>query len=353
MDGLENKKIETQIMTLYLVRMAIFTLSIVLINILTMLLIPNNMEAEYWVRELIIIKRSISQKINQPKIILLGGSSTLFGIDAKKIERETNIPTVNLGLHAGLGLSYILNLGREVSKPNDLIILPLELNYYSCDQSALTSWQLNNYSAWDREYFDSLPLKDRLRGAISDPLLYLRVIVAYIHRSISPSVNSERRLALGKDSEILMRFNSGQLKPDKFAYSAYNLDDRGDILHTDGSFVGGNVANVLEPKSICPETKLILSNFVDEMHKKNTKVIFSYPPYLIDGNSSKEWEKFDVQFKKEVQGIGAKLLSPRDMNFYPHNLFFNMNSHMNEAGREKNTLNLIRFLVEVNDLKPN
>src|ERR1035437_6583536 len=53
------------------------------------LFLPAPISAEYWVRELIGIKRILANSIVSPRIIILGGSSTLFSIDARQIEETT------------------------------------------------------------------------------------------------------------------------------------------------------------------------------------------------------------------------------------------------------------------------
>src|SRR6185503_7764309 len=44
-----------------------------------------------------------------PRIILIGGSNLLFGIDSPMIEQQTRYHPVNMGLVGGLRLDYIIN----------------------------------------------------------------------------------------------------------------------------------------------------------------------------------------------------------------------------------------------------
>jgi hypothetical protein len=59
----------------------------------------------------------------QPRIIILGGSGTFFGIDSEILEKNLDLTVVNAGVHAGLGLNTTLNLFIQEIKPGDQVIL--------------------------------------------------------------------------------------------------------------------------------------------------------------------------------------------------------------------------------------
>ncbi len=71
-------------------------------------------------------KHKRAQNIKGTKIILAGGSNLVFGIDSEQIQKELHTPVVNFGLHAQLGLSFILNEVQDIAKPNDIVILSIE-----------------------------------------------------------------------------------------------------------------------------------------------------------------------------------------------------------------------------------
>ena len=57
-------------------------------------------------------------------------------MDSKLVESELKMPVVNLGLHAGLGLEFILNEISSQMKSGDEVVISLE--YY------LVGLKLNN-----------------------------------------------------------------------------------------------------------------------------------------------------------------------------------------------------------------
>lgn len=57
------------------------------------------------------------------RLLIVGGSSAAFGVDSERISKELSVPVVNLGLHAGLGLEFMLREVAAVATNDDLVIL--------------------------------------------------------------------------------------------------------------------------------------------------------------------------------------------------------------------------------------
>ena len=60
------------------------------------------------------------------RLLVVGGSSALFGINAQLIEKETGHPTVNMGTLLGLNLDYRFYLIKKIARPGDTILLACE-----------------------------------------------------------------------------------------------------------------------------------------------------------------------------------------------------------------------------------
>jgi hypothetical protein len=65
------------------------------------------------------------------RIVIVGGSGALFGIDAELIEKKLHIPTVNFATHAGLGLRYLLDRVRGELRAGDIVLLSAEYETWS------------------------------------------------------------------------------------------------------------------------------------------------------------------------------------------------------------------------------
>lgn len=299
------------------------------------LFVPSVIPAEYWVRELIVVKRRLAASILSPRIIFLGGSSTLFGINAREVEAETGLPAMNMGLHAALPLERVLSIGDEVVRSGDVLVLSLEYNFYACGRGAWNRWQVGNALAWDRSYFGSLPFGDRIKATFSggDPLLMITILVSKLGSIAVPKYYADRIMALAPDEVIWARYRSDGLRTRKFAYSAYNIDDRGDMLGNDKAMFSASGVPVTEPSDVCPDVLSVLSSFVARLKERGVQVIVSHTPYLTEGTPIHGWRESEAHFLRDISSIGVKVLDRREELFLPRAYFFNTSLHLNAIGR--------------------
>lgn len=66
-----------------------------------------------------------------PRLVVVGGSGTLFNIRCEMLEASTGLPTVNLGTHAGLGPEMLLARARRDLRAGDRVLLVPEYNMLS------------------------------------------------------------------------------------------------------------------------------------------------------------------------------------------------------------------------------
>jgi len=82
-------------------------------------------------------KHSLLDSTSSPKIIFVGGSNVAFGINSQIIRDSTGMNVVNTGLHAGMGIKFILDdLTPYITKMNKrennyIIICPEYSHFYS------------------------------------------------------------------------------------------------------------------------------------------------------------------------------------------------------------------------------
>lgn len=330
----------------YLLKFSLAVLAAITLHFSIIFYLHGPIKAEYWVRPLIIVKRELAAQIHQPKIIFFGGSSTLFDTDASRISKELKRPAFNFGLHAGLRLKRILFEASAAAAPGDLLVLPLEQPYYDCGQKQWTDWQLDNALAWDHAYFDTLPIVKRAKIVMDSgsPTLSLDIIGAWLRAKVDPSKVEDRLEALLPSKKIIGIYQSNKLRTNGFAYSAYNLDAFGTLQNNIGAHFSGPGIATDRPAAICPDIKDILRTFVGNMHKRDVTVIFAYPPYLVEKDGANDWTKADKQFRQDIIDIGSTIIGRRSDAFYPRDMLFNTDLHLNAKGRELFTQRMIESL---------
>ena len=315
---------------------------------LILLTVRAPLPAEYWLREFIIVKRYQADAMPSPKIIFIGGSCTLFGIDAAEVQKSLGIPAINFGLHAGLRLEDHLSNARYVAKPGDIIILSLEPAYYDYYTTTWTTWNLRNALAWNRSSLDGLPWMRRMHICLtsSDLSISWDLLHADADQHWFPSEMGRRMEALAPEQTIIARYRSERETSQGFAYDVSNLDLNGDLLHarSGGLPFRGDTWPVTRPASISPYAEGLLVPFLTEMKRRQVRVLFDYTPYLVYETPNDDWKKAEFQFQGEVHWLGGELLEERSAFFYPNTFFFNSNLHLNEHGREVRTQTLIEAL---------
>ncbi|MEI6673588.1 MAG: hypothetical protein WCO57_00265 [Verrucomicrobiota bacterium] len=128
----------------------------------------------HWCSEINRKKLDAATQISSPKIVLLGGSATLFGIKASLLEQELGVPTLNAATHAALGMAYLLENGKHALRPGDTVILVPEFEILDYGEAKRSVWASSMYVdyilARDPDYYRKLSLSDQIEIALMMPL---------------------------------------------------------------------------------------------------------------------------------------------------------------------------------------
>lgn len=115
-----------------------------------------------WVDNMLSKKLEMASNLPSPKLVLAGGSATLFGLSARQMEQALGIPTINLATSAGLGVDYTLERTKEILRPGDIVLYPAEISVL-LDEKHGYAFFINFILGKDRRYVQFLPLLERLR----------------------------------------------------------------------------------------------------------------------------------------------------------------------------------------------
>jgi hypothetical protein len=112
-------------------------------------------ETSRWTFEVNQKKQMLASASAPPRLLIVGGSASLFGLSAREIEKQTGQRTLNLATHAALGAGYILDNAKKAARPGDTVLLVFEYELYvSGDRDSV--W-LDYIVARDPKYFHQLP----------------------------------------------------------------------------------------------------------------------------------------------------------------------------------------------------
>ncbi len=80
-------------------------------------------------------KEALLQKTKGSRIIFLGGSNLSFGLNSKLIKDSLGLNPINMGVHASLGLQFMMSQYLKNAKRGDIVILIPEYQQYLGDFS--------------------------------------------------------------------------------------------------------------------------------------------------------------------------------------------------------------------------
>jgi hypothetical protein len=88
----------------------------------------------HWIANWFEQKANIAARTASPRIVIAGGSNAFYGLSAKRISETFGVRAVNYATYGGLLLDYHLYKLRQILRPGDLLILPLEFEFYDADE---------------------------------------------------------------------------------------------------------------------------------------------------------------------------------------------------------------------------
>lgn len=143
-----------------IILLSVFLLSIAAIRLC--IKYPLYIPAEYWLPEAISIKEHYAKTIKEPKIIVIGGSSSLFGICTSILGEKTHKKIANFGLHAGLPLEVLFSLIKRNANSNDIVLMPLEYGEYFTREKKFSNWEITNLTTWGTEFIKEFPITQQI-----------------------------------------------------------------------------------------------------------------------------------------------------------------------------------------------
>lgn len=280
------------------------------------------------------------------RILIDAGSGTRFSINARDIEKELGIFTINLGDYAGVPLEYKIYRLAKTAHKGDLIVLPLEYKYYLDDfttKHVVQSLLSGHYNT----YFSYFPLFEKIK-------------IAY---SFSLADNAQSIKKAKKNLKMLIKDENFSLKKANLDSVADLIKNRGDFDYNEKNFPPG--ADVKIP---CFQY-IFRDNFkgkIDERFIKNlkslqnlsqktgAKVVFTYPNvngkacYDFSADGGEEFKNFLSDIKILVKSYGFDFIGDYKDSYFddPDKYMLDTQYHLNKAGRALRSAQLAKTIGE-------
>lgn len=278
-----------------------------------------------WVASLYADKTRIAEGIKEPRILVVGGSGTLFSFDAEVATKHIGRPVVNFGTHAGLGLGYILDRAGRILRPGDTVLLAPEYELLQ-QESAANEYAIQLTAFYDHDYLSRLSPMDRLRYLLGYDVL--------------PSLAVGARVALHRPPA---------------RRTDISLDGFGDVR---GNTVSQSKRDI--PLETVPPERPIstiavaeLSHFLEQARARHVQVI-AIPPALVETPASRSaaFAAFQQSRAALLIRLGIAQAGVPSDGFLPPSDMYDSVYHANDRGRASYTGRMLAILCETMNCRP-
>jgi hypothetical protein len=255
------------------------------------------------------------EAVSPPRVLLVGGSSTAFGVDSGALERALGRPVVNLAMNAGLGLGFILNQAADAVRPGDLVMLTPEY------------WLLER-----RENFDASTVFVALRVTPATArFVPLKTVPRLLDQGLVPV--SDRLRAL---SAFL---HGGGENP---VYTRAAFDQWGDVVahHPFGSRRGGDQHAWVPPAEDTEKACRLLAAFADDVRGRGAELVIMPPPIPADDHQVHRAAVIRL-WQKVGEATHADVVLVRKT--FAREQFFDTVYHLTQEGRRSRTRAIIAW----------
>ena len=249
------------------------------------------------------------------RIILVGGSNLSFGVDSEPLEKTFNRKVVNTGIHASIGLKYMLENTSQYVKNGDIVIVAAEYSHYFRDY----------------EY-------------VSDELLRT---VFDVNRSNFKLLSNKQILML---IPLMPRYGLGKFKPNEYhgfthndVYSVTSFNEYGDVhAHWDlpqRDFDTGREGAT--PLNL--EVIRNLETFQQQMNDKGALLLVTFP--CIHDISYNNDKKRITELEQQLRDSKLTILGNSENYKFPAEMIFDTPFHLTKKGVHLRTQQLIKDLT--------
>ena len=272
------------------------------------------------------------ESLGPPRLIFVGGSNLAFGIDSERIEKEIGIPTVNMGLHAGLGMPFMLNEIEPSIKKGDVIIMSFE---YTLD------FLLKGDRDTRRQAVQMSPEALLYLESPSGWLPSARRKVGYMVILIETSVKHIQQTAVhGRRTQAAENTQDNNKSP----YRRAAFSEHGDVVgHLDlepAKEIGG--------RGQMPSQDYVafirrINRFAETAKSKGASVFFMFPAHPLSEFMRNKQEMLNYQ-DACIAKLNIEILNTPEMFAFPDNYFYDSVYHLRKEGRDLRTSMTLELL---------
>ncbi len=261
----------------------------------------------------------------EEKIVIIGGSSVAFGVDAELLSETLKRPVVNFGLYATLGTKVMMDYSLDALGEGDIVVIAPEMN--------AQTWSL---------YFNAETMWQALDGHFS--------LLTKLDRDDLPAMMG----SFWRFAKTKLSYLGKDLDPDGI-YNASSFDEKGFLRYhrdRDYNIMAGGVDTSMpigfETEIVSAEFIAYVNEYIAAAEKKGAKVYLGFCPMnelaLPVDIELKDLENFTAFLG---ENFDCEILGDPNNMIYRAGYFYDSNFHLNSAGATLHTRQLALDIAEV------
>lgn len=283
-------------------------------------------------------KHQILEQAPSPKVIFVGGSNLLFGLNGPKVAKGLRRPVVNMGLCLMFPLSYLLDEIKDNVHAGDLVVLSPEYADFSAEYS-------NNIAVADILDIYPRAIYWILRSNCLDAS-QLQTFAGHVRAlgldKLDFAVHHFRQIVQNR-----CRWSHGKYNAGLDVLNKENIDNCGDLtwhLRQKRDNMPSPILFVVSSHVGESEAKT-LNDFGDFCSTRGARFVM-IPPSVSTAQLQAQKSKVDVITAECKQRVKVPLVTSPERYAFPVTMIFNNQYHLNKVGRDLRADRLIE------DLKP-
>jgi hypothetical protein len=276
-------------------------------------------------------KANIAARTASPRIVIGGGSNAFYGLSAKRISETFGVRAVNYATYGGLLLDYHLYKLRQILRPGDLLILPLEFEYYDPDdgpQDVCIEYVLGA----DPAYLGTLRFDQAVFWFLAPPsgLLTKRLFTSRAtYQETLQRVTNQLKNFMNAFGDRAGHSSASMTEPDKEfirTFPAHEFPKQDDCLRAEHPW-------------------RLLHDFSVWCKAHQITILAAYPNTIDDPSFHTDLGRRNLaRIRKRFASIGVPMVGNGCEALRPRDDFYDSNYHLTEEGQKKRTDDFIALL---------
>lgn len=255
--------------------------------------------------------------VEEPKVVVVGGSSVAFGLNTPLLEEMTGMKVVNFGLYATLGTKLMLDLSRHSVGEGDVVVIAPELDPQTLSLyfNAEATWQGIDSNIFMLRYIGTDNYTDMIGGAadyISDKIHY--------------------RLHGAPNPDGVYNFASFDVFGDIYYPRPYNVMTYWYDISQQLTF---------DPSMYSADFLAYLNDYIAFCEKQGAKVCYSFPPMNASAVAAgTDEETYANLYSFLCENLDCEVIGSPENYVMDAQYFYDSNFHPNAAGAKHHTAHL-------------